>query len=343
MGELLDRRYYVYGHVGKGVFSNVVLARDVTRGNLEVAIKIIRNNELMFRAGTKELTILKKLRESDPDDRKHCIRYYRDFEHLGHLCIVFEPLSMNLREILRKYGKHGLNIKAVRVYAQHLMLALSLLKKCNLLHADIKPDNIMVNEGKNMLKLCDLGSASDASENEITPYLVSRFYRAPEIGKFRFALCSDSATKRFVVLGLPYSFGIDMWSVGCTLYELYTGRIMFPGKTNNHMLKLFQEARGKFPKPLLRKAQFSTQHFDADLNFLSIETDSVTHKEVRKVLLFNQPVKDMKGILLADTPKDADMKLVALFADLLDKCLQPSPDKRISVSDALRHPFITGK
>jgi serine/threonine protein kinase len=92
--------------------------------------------------------------------------------------------SMNLREVLKRYGKDvGINIKAVRVYAQQLFLALSLLKKCNILHADIKPDNILVTESKNTLKLCDLGSASDADDNDITPYLVSRFYRAPEISK----------------------------------------------------------------------------------------------------------------------------------------------------------------
>jgi serine/threonine protein kinase len=91
---------------------------------------------------------------------------------------------MNLREVLKRYGKDvGINIKAVRVYAQQLFLALSLLKKCNILHADIKPDNILVTESKNTLKLCDLGSASDADDNDITPYLVSRFYRAPEISK----------------------------------------------------------------------------------------------------------------------------------------------------------------
>lgn len=45
-------------------------------------------------------------------------------------------------------------------------------------------DNSQVNESRNVLKVCDLGSASDASDNEITPYLVSRFYRAPEISGF---------------------------------------------------------------------------------------------------------------------------------------------------------------
>jgi serine/threonine-protein kinase PRP4 len=91
---------------------------------------------------------------------------------------------MNLREVLKKYGVNkGLKIKAVRAYAQQLFWSLSLLRKCNIIHADIKPDNMLVNEAKNIIKLADLGSASDASENDITPYLVSRFYRAPEISQ----------------------------------------------------------------------------------------------------------------------------------------------------------------
>jgi serine/threonine protein kinase len=54
-------------------------------------------------------------------------------------------ISMNLREVLKKYGNNvGLHMKAVRSYAQQLLLSLKLLKKCNILHADIKPDNILV-------------------------------------------------------------------------------------------------------------------------------------------------------------------------------------------------------
>jgi serine/threonine-protein kinase PRP4 len=57
-------------------------------------------------------------------------------------CLFF---SMNLREVLKKYGKDiGLHIKAVRSYAQQLFLALKLLKRTSILHADIKPDNILV-------------------------------------------------------------------------------------------------------------------------------------------------------------------------------------------------------
>ena len=52
---------------------------------------------------------------------------------------------MNLRDVVKRFGKDvGLNIRAVRAYAQQLLLALSLLRKCNIMHADIKPDNILV-------------------------------------------------------------------------------------------------------------------------------------------------------------------------------------------------------
>jgi serine/threonine-protein kinase PRP4 len=190
LGEQLDGgRYQVFSSLGKGMFANVVRARvlqgEAGDAGKEVAIKIVRHQESMYRAGLKEVQILNKLKQADPDDKKHIVRLERTFEHRGHLCLVFESMSMNLRDVVKRFGKDvGLNIRAVRAYAHQLFLALGLLKKVNIMHADIKPDNILVNEQKTLLKLCDLGSASDASENDITPYLVSRFYRAPEISKF---------------------------------------------------------------------------------------------------------------------------------------------------------------
>lgn len=328
IGEVLDDRYTVFGYTGQGVFSNVVRARDSSRSNQEVAIKIIRSNEVMHKTGLKELDMLRKLNDTDPDDRLHCLRLYRSFNHKSHLCLVFEALSMNLREVIKKYGKDiGLHVKAVRSYAQQLFLALKLLKKCNILHADIKPDNILVNESKLVLKLCDFGSASLSHENEITPYLVSRFYRAPEI-----------------ILGLPYDFAIDMWSAAVTLYELYTGKIMFPGKSNNQMLKYFMDVKGKFANKLIRRAQFKDQHFDPDCNFMYVEIDKVTERE--KVVLLNnmQPSRDLQAELLSGQRLPPDQhKKVKQLCDLLDKALQTDPSKRLTISQALAHPFITEK
>ncbi|XP_039609267.1 pre-mRNA processing factor 4Bb isoform X2 [Polypterus senegalus] len=328
IGEVLDKRYSVYGYTGQGVFSNVVRARDMARANQEVAVKIIRNNELMQKTGLKELEFLKKLNDADPDDKFHCLRLYRHFYHKQHLCLVFEPLSMNLREVLKKYGKDvGLHIKAVRSYSQQLFLALKLLKRCNILHADIKPDNILVNESKTILKLCDFGSASHVADNDITPYLVSRFYRAPEI-----------------IIGKPYDYGIDMWSVGCTLYELYTGKILFAGKTNNHMLKLAMDLKGKMPNKMIRKGCFKDQHFDQNLNFLYIEVDKVTEREKVTVMSTINPTKDLLADMIGcqRLPEDQRKKVIQL-KDLLDQILMLDPAKRISINQALQHPFIQEK
>ncbi|XVE53316.1 hypothetical protein DITRI_Ditri02bG0194400 [Diplodiscus trichospermus] len=326
-GELLDSRYEVTAAHGKGVFSTVVRAKDLKAGSNapeEVAIKIIRNNETMHKACQLEVQILKELAGADPDDKRHCVRFVSSFKYRNHLCLVFESLHMNLREVLKKFGRNiGLKLTAVRAYAKQLFIALKHLKNCGVLHCDIKPDNVLVNEAKNVLKLCDFGSAMFAGRNEITPYLVSRFYRAPEI-----------------ILGLPYDHPMDMWSVGCCLYELYTGKVLFPGPTNNDMLRLHMELKGLFPKKMLRKGAFTEQHFNQDLTFHATEEDPVNRKSIKRMIPNMKP-KDISSIIVGSPGEDP--KMVANFKDLLDKIFVLDPEKRMTVTQALAHPFITGK
>lgn len=88
-----------------------------------------------------------------------------------------------------------------------------------------------------------------------------------------------------LVLGLTYSFELDLWSLAVTLYELFTGRIMFAGHTNNQMLRLFMALKGPFPHRLIRNAMFRDRHFDSQFNFLYHEIDKVTHN-VRAALQY---------------------------------------------------------
>ncbi|KAJ2614209.1 U4/U6 small nuclear ribonucleoprotein prp4 [Coemansia sp. RSA 1365] len=331
VGERLDDRYVVQAFLGQGVFSSVVRARDTQNHDAPVAIKMIRQNEVMRKAGAKELRVLECLREADPDDRMHVVRLAGSFVHRGHLCLCFELMSMNLREVVRKYGRDtGLSLQAVRVYATHLLLALDLLRRCRVLHGDIKPDNCFVSELRNSVKLGDLGSACDVSEAEITPYLVSRFYRAPEI-----------------ILGLPYDYAIDMWSLGVTLFELYSGRIMFPGRSNNHMLRLIMEARGQFPSRMLRRGQFWQQHFEdnggSTMDFICRDATGISGSESERRIAFTKPTLDIKTRVLQATPSGStpeDVQQALRFANLLERCLELSPEKRITPIAALRHPFF---
>ncbi|KAJ3495976.1 hypothetical protein NLG97_g3009 [Lecanicillium saksenae] len=333
VGEVLNGRYQIQSTLGRGMFSGVVRALDMTT-KMPVAIKIIRNNDALRKGGYTEIAILEKLNEADPENRKHIVKFDASFDYRGHLCMVFESLSMNLREVLRKFGNNvGINLGATRTYAYQIFVSLAHMRKCSIIHADLKPDNILVNENRNMLKICDLGTAIDRSDaatahTEITPYLVSRFYRAPEI-----------------ILGMSYDYGVDMWSIGCTLYELYTGKILFTGDSNNQMLKAIMEIRGRFTPKLYKRGQLSAAHFDDLGQFVSVEHDKILNKTAVRTLPVVKPTRDLRTRLMAASTgmNDAEMKDLNHFIDLLEQCLALNPEKRIKPTEALKHPFFTSR
>ena len=154
------------------------------------------------------------------------------------------------------------------MYAKQLMQALVHMKRCSVVHADLKPDNILVGRDDDIrsLQVCDFGSAMILDHENIaepTPYLVSRYYRAPEL-----------------ILGLPFDYNVDLWSCGILLFEVFTGQLLFTGNDNNDMLKQFQETLGPFPNRLLKKHRSIylekmelEPHFDEELLFRYNRTD----------------------------------------------------------------------
>jgi len=290
-----------------------------------VALKVVRNNETMLRAGRKERDILRILTRADPDNKKHVIRLLDAFEFRNHLCLSMEPMWMNLRELVDKYGKdRGLSLAAVRVYAQQLFVALRHIHNHRIMHADLKPDNIVVNRRMTAVKICDLGSASLFEEAEVTPYLVSRYYRAPEI-----------------ILGLEYDRMIDVWSLGCVLAELFLGRILFLGRDNNDMLWQHFQLKGKPPQRMLKKALLREFHFSEEGRFCKKESDPVTGQEViRPMLLTQSPVKDIGSILQEHATPGTNPQKLRQFRDLLEGIFALDPIRRFTPEQALRHPFL---
>jgi serine/threonine-protein kinase PRP4 len=145
VGEVLNGRYQIQATLGRGMFSSVARAKDITDNKTLVAIKLMRNNDALRKGGFTEIAILQKLNNADPDDRKHIVRFERNFDYKGHLCMTFENLNMNLREVLRKFGNNvGIKLSATKSYAYQMFVALAHMRKCTIIHADIKPDNILV-------------------------------------------------------------------------------------------------------------------------------------------------------------------------------------------------------
>jgi serine/threonine-protein kinase PRP4 len=321
-------RFRVTSEIGRGVFSCVIACTDTQAGNKAVAIKIIKNNETMKKAAEKELDILTRIKADDPQGRKHNVSMLMSFEHKEHICMVFERYEMDLRQVLKKFGRGvGIKLDAIRVYGAQMLTALAQMKKLGIVHADIKPDNVLVTADKKKIVIADMGSAGLVSECEITPYLVSRYYRAPEIS-----------------LGHAYGCEIDVWAVACTICEMYTGRFLFDGETNNHMLKLIQEVRGGISNKMVRQSKLSSGHFDEDNSFLAQPTRKSKDKKIRK-MRFDRPTRDLFALLCPPESvrrmTSAQIARVQLFKDLLERMLVLDPSKRATPEQLLTsHPFF---
>lgn len=174
------------------------------------------------------------LKENDPEDTNNIIRIKDYCMFRKHLIISFELFSINLYEFIRNNNFEGVSLSLIRRFAIQILQALKYLREESLIHCDLKPENILLKSpDKSGIKVIDFGSSCFAHERIYT-YIQSRFYRAPEI-----------------ILGIPYTTAIDMWSFGCILTELFTGVPLFPGESEQEQLSLIMEVIGLPSKDIL--------------------------------------------------------------------------------------------
>jgi dual specificity tyrosine-phosphorylation-regulated kinase 2/3/4 len=249
-GDHFAYRYEIISILGQGSFGLVCKCLDHKTHEI-VAIKVIRNKKRFHQQGIVEVKVLQHMRDNDPDDSNNVVHLLDRFLFRKHLvrptqCITFELLSVNLYELLKSNKFQGLSSGLVKRFGVQILNCLKFSKKHRIIHCDLKPENILLQTpNKSIIKVIDYGSSCFYDERIYT-YIQSRFYRAPEI-----------------MLGIPYTCAIDMWSFGCILAELFSGYPLFPGESEHEQLLCIMEVKGVPPHELLAEATRKKLFFDA--------------------------------------------------------------------------------
>uniref|UniRef100_A0A8C7F5Z4 non-specific serine/threonine protein kinase n=1 Tax=Oncorhynchus kisutch TaxID=8019 RepID=A0A8C7F5Z4_ONCKI len=333
----VSNSYEVLEFLGRGTFGQV--AKCWKRGTNEiVAIKILKNHPSYVRQGQIEVSILSRLSTENADEFNF-VRSYECFQHKNHTCLVFEMLEQNLYDFLKHSKFSPLLLKSIRPVLQQVATALMKLKSLGLIHADLKPENIMLVDPLRQpyrVKVIDFGSASHVSKAVCSTYLQSRYYRAPEI-----------------ILGLPFCEAIDMWSLGCVIAELFLGWPLYPGASEYGQIRYISQTQG-LPAEYLLSAGTKTSRFfnrgpDSSYPLWRLKTPSeheaelgIKSKEARKYI-FNclDDMMQVNMTSLVGTDVLAEKADRREFIDLLKKMLTLDADKRITPMKTLNHPFVT--
>eukprot|EP00697_Spironema_sp_BW2_P004729 gnl/Spiro4/16410_TR8815_c0_g1_i1.p1 gnl/Spiro4/16410_TR8815_c0_g1~~gnl/Spiro4/16410_TR8815_c0_g1_i1.p1 ORF type:complete len:420 (-),score=68.40 gnl/Spiro4/16410_TR8815_c0_g1_i1:66-1325(-) len=302
----VDARYTLQRVVGHGEYGVVCAAHD-TFTNQNIAIKKISrafDHLLDSKRTLREIRILRHFHHDNIISIKDLMRpLARDFEDVY---IVSELMDTDMHQIIA--SNQPLNDDHFQYFIYQLLRALKYIHSANILHRDLKPSNILVNADCE-LKICDFGLArvlSPRADNNINP----------NVGPKNAAMTEYVATRWYrapeVILANEYSKALDVWSVGCILAEFLGRKPLFPGKDHVHQINCIFEIIG-----------------------------SPSEADIRDV------VSDKAQRYVRSLPPSPKIPLSRFFPtanpnaiDLLEKMLTFNPQTRITVEEALAHPYF---
>jgi len=282
-----------------------------------------------------EVDILEKLNELDPNGKSRCVKMLDWFDYHGHICIVFDKLGHSVYEFLKRNCYRPFTIDQVQRIANQLIEAVQFCHDQKLTHTDLKPENVLFVDSSfdlcadqtsraarvrcsdyrkvrsTDIQIIDFGSAT--FEDDLHGKLVgTRQYRAPE-----------------VVLELDWSYPSDVWSLACVIYELYTGRTLFETHDDLEHFAIMERLLGPVPASMASKVSGKKAHL-FHKNILKWDLHSSA------ALKLNRRIKPLKSYVSTGSVKERQL------CDLLNQMLVYKPSRRITLREALRHPFFTG-
>jgi len=296
--------YLVQDVVGEGAYGIVCSALHRPTGRKVAIKKIAPFDHSMFALRTlRELKLLKFLSEAGVSENIISILDIikpSSLEVFKEVYLIQELMETDMHRVIRT---QDLSDDHAQYFVYQTLRALKALHSADVIHRDLKPSNLLLNANCD-LKVCDFGLARSVKTAEpsgtetgfMTEYVATRWYRAPEI----------------MLTFKQYTKAIDVWSVGCILAEMLSGKPLFPGRDYHHQLTLILDVLGT---PTLDE-------------FYAITTrrsrDYIRALPFRKKKPFAQLYPNANPLAI----------------DFLTKTLTFDPKKRITVEDALAHPYL---
>lgn len=294
---IVDAKYAPLKPLGRGAYGVVCSAVDKVRSR-RVAIKKIGKafDDLVdAKRILRELKLLRHFNHENVVSLLDLIPPLEDRPFEDIYCVM-DLMDTDLHKII--YSKNQLTDAHIQYFVYQILRGMKYIHSANVLHRDLKPSNLLLN-GNCDLKICDFGLARGVEagmEDELTEYVVTRWYRAPEV------MCACQ----------QYDAKIDVWAIGCILAELHGRKPLFPGQDYiEQMNKIF----GVLGTPS-----------EEDMKFISNQ----------KALEWIRGLRRRPKVPFSSLYKNANPQAL----DLMEKMLKFDPNQRISVEEALRHPYL---
>lgn len=285
------QRFQQLEKLGEGTYATVYKGRNRATGTL-VALKEINldSEEGTPSTAIREISLMKDLKHNN------IINLYDVIHTENKLTLVFEYLDKDLKKYMDTVGHNGaLDPAVVKSFMYQLLQGINFCHQNRVLHRDLKPQNLLTN-AKGELKIGDFGLARafGIPVNTFSSEVVTLWYRAPDV----------------LMGSRNYSTSIDMWSAGCILAEMFIGRPLFPGASNeDQLLKIFK---------LMGTPNEHTWPGVSQLPNFRPNFDVFVPQDLRSILPNVDP----------------------LALNLLGSLLQMKPENRCSAAQALQHPWF---
>lgn len=294
-------RYQSLHRIGSGAQGMVCAAFDsVTKQ--KVAIKKLSRpfqNVTHSKRAFRELKLMKITNHKNIIGLLNVFTPDKSLDDFQDLYLVMDLMDASLCQVVQMDLDH----ERLSYLLYQMFCGIKHLHSAGIIHRDLKPSNIVVKSDCS-LKILDFGLARTAGcAFTMTPYVVTRYYRAPEI-----------------ILGMGYSENVDVWSIGCIFGEMIRGSVMFPGTDHIDQWNKVIELLGTPPQSFFDRLQPSVRMYCSNCP----KQKGYSIEELFPEELF--PSGNKQNVLQA--------------RDLLSKMLVIDPAKRITITQALNHPYV---